>query len=398
MKAVLPIPCGGADEGGVGFQQGSYSGEVARGTGMEIFCVFGRLFFGGADRSHCEEEGGYDETHWGEVVFVCPAVLLTDDVARSQSIIFGMISSYLIPSPTDLRPRAAARRGTKSRLFVERKRNKTIEDAQEFEPSLHINMEIFHTRPSALYAFTSSCHHCTPPPATPANVLYSLISANRKHAYENKELLSAIPLAGIHDALSAKIFAQKGAPALFLSGFGVSASLLGVPDAGVTSLVEMEQVTRNVCSAMRSHKGLKVPPPLIVDGDTGYGGSPNMLRTISSLASAGAAAITIEDQVFPKMCTIAAGEKIRIVEREEAVGRVRGALGARDLYCERVSLSTTESTSSGAGCWIVARTDCRLAFGFEEVVERCLRFEELGAEIVYAENLQSIDEYLKLRE
>eukprot|EP00804_Cyclotella_cryptica_P023813 CCRYP_011185-RA/>CCRYP_011185-RA protein AED:0.02 eAED:0.02 QI:1494/1/1/1/0.5/0.33/3/1426/298 len=238
----------------------------------------------------------------------------------------------------------------------------------------------------------------TPPPATPANVLYSLISANRKHAYENKELLSAIPLAGIHDALSAKIFAQKGAPALFLSGFGVSASLLGVPDAGVTSLVEMEQVTRNVCSAMRSHKGLKVPPPLIVDGDTGYGGSPNMLRTISSLASAGAAAITIEDQVFPKMCTIAAGEKIRIVEREEAVGRVRGALGARDLYCERVSLSTTESTSSGAGCWIVARTDCRLAFGFEEVVERCLRFEELGAEIVYAENLQSIDEYLKLRE
>eukprot|EP00804_Cyclotella_cryptica_P023815 CCRYP_011185-RD/>CCRYP_011185-RD protein AED:0.48 eAED:1.00 QI:0/0/0/0.5/0/0/2/0/176 len=64
MKAVLPIPCGGADEGGVGFQQGSYSGEVARGTGMEIFCVFGRLFFGGADRSHCEEEGGYDETHW----------------------------------------------------------------------------------------------------------------------------------------------------------------------------------------------------------------------------------------------------------------------------------------------------------------------------------------------
>jgi 2-methylisocitrate lyase-like PEP mutase family enzyme len=160
----------------------------------------------------------------------------------------------------------------------------------------------------------------------------------------------------------------------------------------------MEQITRNVFSAMRNNPGLKVHPPLIVDGDTGYGGSPNMLRTISALASAGAAAITIEDQSFPKKCTIAAGEKIRIVEREEAVQRVRGALRARDLHCARVSLSTCASTSAGAGCWIVARTDCRLAFGFKEVVERCLRFEELGAEIVYAENLQSIDEYLKLRE
>ncbi|KAL7518219.1 hypothetical protein ACHAWX_004042 [Stephanocyclus meneghinianus] len=238
----------------------------------------------------------------------------------------------------------------------------------------------------------------TPPPGTPANVLHSLISANRRRAFENKEFLSAIPLAGIHDALSAKIFAQSGAPALFLSGFGVSASLLGVPDAGVTNLVEMEQVTRNVCSAMRNNLCLKVIPPLIVDGDTGYGGSPNMLRTISALASAGAAAITIEDQAFPKKCTIAAGEKIRVVEREEAVLRVRGALRARDLHCERVSLSTSASTSAGDGCWIVARTDCRLAFGFNEVVERCLRFEELGADIVYAENLQSIDEYLKLRE
>lgn len=149
----------------------------------------------------------------------------------------------------------------------------------------------------------------------------------------------------------------------------------------------MEQVTRNVCSAMRNNRGLKVIPPLIVDGDTGYGGSPNMLRTISALASAGAAAITIEDQAFPKKCTIAAGEKIRVVEREEAVQRVRGALRARDLHCERVSLSKSATTSAGDGCWIVARTDCRLAFGFNEVVERCLRFEELGADIVYAENL-----------
>ena len=81
------------------------------------------------------------------------------------------------------------------------------------------------------------------------------------------------------------------------------------------------------------------PPPLIVDGDTGYGGAPNMLRTISTLSRAGAAAISIEDQIFPKKCTIAAGSKIQILPREEAVERVRGAIGAR-----RFALSTAAAT------------------------------------------------------
>ena len=124
-----------------------------------------------------------------------------------------------------------------------------------------------------------------------------------------------------------------------------------------------------------------------------------MLRTISSLANAGSAAITIEDQIFPKRCTIAAGSKIQIVNRDEALERVKCALGARDLYNERYqspNLNDSESLS-GVGPWIVARTDCRMAYGFSEVVERCLRFEELGAEIIYAENLQTIQEYETLR-
>jgi 2-methylisocitrate lyase-like PEP mutase family enzyme len=154
-------------------------------------------------------------------------------------------------------------------------------------------------------------------------------------------------------------------------------------DAGITNQVEMEQITRHVHSAIQCPNN-NTSPPLIVDGDTGYGGPGNMLRTISSLSKAGAAAITIEDQMFPKKCTIAAGDKIRIVSREEAVERVRGALGAREY--------------AGVDSWIVGRTDCRLAYGFDEVVERCLVFEELGAEIVYAENLQSVDEYIRLRE
>lgn len=197
--------------------------------------------------------------------------------------------------------------------------------------------------------------------------------------------------------MSARIFAANGAPALFLSGFGVSASLLGMPDAGMTNLIEMETTTRHVWHAVRSFRqecggvvveGVRHPPPIIVDGDTGHGGAPNMLRTVSALAAAGAAAITIEDQRFPKRCTIAAGSKVQVVERNEAVRRVKGALGARDCYNRQ---------TGGTEPWIVARTDCRMAYGLDEAVERCVRFEQLGAEIVYAENLQSEEEYARLK-
>jgi 2-methylisocitrate lyase-like PEP mutase family enzyme len=243
-----------------------------------------------------------------------------------------------------------------------------------------------------------------PPTQSASYPLYSTILRHRSSAAHKSSSSppssSAIPLAGVHDALSAKIFAQHGAPALFLSGFGVSASLLGIPDAGMTNLVEMEMITRHVYSAVR--RSCESPPPLIVDGDTGYGGASNMLRTISTLSMAGAAAITIEDQIFPKKCTIAAGSKIQIVQREEACERVRGAIGARDWHYEQQQQQQVGHTSTndggGKGTWIVARTDCRMACGFNEVMERCLRFEELGAEVIYAENLQSVEEYQKLRD
>lgn len=169
----------------------------------------------------------------------------------------------------------------------------------------------------------------------------------------------------------------------------------------MTNLVEMEMMARHVHSAVRGLSpsdgagSRREAPPLIVDGDTGYGGASNMLRTISALARAGAAAISIEDQIFPKKCTIAAGSKIQIVSREEAVERVRGAIGARDLYHEQQQQLDHDD---GKGTWIVARTDCRMAYGFDEVIERCLRFEELGAEVIYAENLQSVEEYRQLRD
>lgn len=247
------------------------------------------------------------------------------------------------------------------------------------------------SRKFRLSAQSSSRHDAAPaalnmpePPVTsPAHALYNLILQNRASGDRN-----SIPVIGCHDAISAKVFALNGATALFVSGFGVSASLLGVPDAGMTSIVEMEMMARNIRSAVQSSPAITAPPVMIVDGDTGYGGSANMLRTVSSLAASGAAAITIEDQRFPKKCTIAAGSKVQIVDREDAIQRIRAALGARDLY---------QNQCNSRSPWIIARTDCRMAYWLQEAIERCQRFEELGAEIIYAENLQTKEEYEKLR-
>lgn len=186
-------------------------------------------------------------------------------------------------------------------------------------------------------------------------------------------------LPGVYDALSAKIFERQGAPALFLSGFGVSAAKLGRPDAGILTYSEMEEVTRHVCSV--------TTVPVVVDGDTGYGGTATMRRAIRGLAAAGAGAITIEDQVFPKRCTYVAGEGVRVVDRQASLRRLQTALASRDEANE----------IDGTRVLIVGRTDCRAALGFDEALSRCVEFQDMGADIVYAENLQSKDEYVRLR-
>jgi len=201
----------------------------------------------------------------------------------------------------------------------------------------------------------------------------------------------AIVVPGVHDALSAKIFASHGSTeALFLSGFGVSACSLGEPDAGILTLSEMEDVARKVIATVNKVAASKSKTsciPVIVDGDTGYGCANNLRRTVRGLAAAGAAAITIEDQCFPKRCTIAAGAGVRVVSREKSIERIKCALHARDEARE----------IDGNDVLIVARTDCRAALGLNEAIARCKAFEALGADIVYAENLQSRSEYVHLR-
>ena len=171
-------------------------------------------------------------------------------------------------------------------------------------------------------------------------------------------------LSQVHDALSTRVFAEAGATVLFLSGFGVSACR-GEPDAGILTRVEMEDVARRCVAAAGD-------VPLIVDGDTGFGGASNLRRTIRGFATAGAGAVSIEDQAFPKRCTFAAGAGVRVVDRDAAVARVRAALRARD-----------EARDAGHDVLVVARTDCRAALGLDEAIARCAAFEALGADVVY---------------
>jgi len=224
------------------------------------------------------------------------------------------------------------------------------------------------------------------------NVLGEMLSRARKTR-------TAIPVIGVHDSISARIVAQqhqrrhqqqqqqqqqlKRDVALFVSGFGVSASRLGQPDAGILTRTDMEDATRNILASVPRRN-----IPVIMDGDTGYGGSPNVRQTIRRAAALGVAAISIEDQVFPKRCTYIAGSGINVIDRGEAVKRVKAALAARDEAWEQ----------DGNHILVIARTDCRLGTSFDEALERCLAFQELDADIVYAENLQGIKEYTMLRQ
>ncbi|VEU36597.1 unnamed protein product [Pseudo-nitzschia multistriata] len=223
---------------------------------------------------------------------------------------------------------------------------------------------------------------------SPPDLLHGLIEDARRDR-------KAVRVVGVHDALSARIVQQQsgllacgGRVGLFVSGFGVSASRLGRPDASILTRSEIEDAARNVVRAVsNTHATGLPPPPVLVDGDTGFGGAANVRETIRRTASIGAAAITIEDQVFPKRCTYLAGSGIGVVSRAEATDRIGAALAARDEALE----------ADGNPIFVVARTDCRMALGLDEAIERCLAFQDMGADVVYAENLQSGEEYLALR-
>jgi 2-methylisocitrate lyase-like PEP mutase family enzyme len=168
-----------------------------------------------------------------------------------------------------------------------------------------------------------------------------------------------------YDGISAKLIQQCGYSLTFMSGFAVSAARLGLPDTGLVSYAEMLDQGRNICSS--------VDIPVIGDGDTGYGNTVNVKRTVHGYIRAGFAGIMIEDQRSPKRCGHTTGKEV--VDREEALMRMRAVIEARD-----------EARDRGEDVVVVARTDARDTHGLSEAIERARRFVETGADIIFIES------------
>jgi 2-methylisocitrate lyase-like PEP mutase family enzyme len=174
------------------------------------------------------------------------------------------------------------------------------------------------------------------------------------------------------DALSALMIEQAGFPFTFMSGFAVSASRLGQPDLGLISYAEMLDQGRNICAATSI--------PVLGDGDTGYGNALNVERTVKGYHQAGLAAIMIEDQVAPKRCGHTKGKLV--VERDEALDRVRAAVHARDAL--------------DGDILILARTDARALHGLDEAIARAREFADIGADILFVEAPENEEEMARV--
>ena len=177
---------------------------------------------------------------------------------------------------------------------------------------------------------------------------------------------------GVYDALSAKIAELAGFKLLLMTGYGVSATKIGEPDVGLVSFGEMMQRAIEICHAVKV--------PVIVDVDTGYGNAINVYRTTREVMLTGAAGMQIEDQVWPKRCGHMFGKQI--ISAEEMVGKIRAAVDAKnEIYPDFV---------------IGARTDARSVAGFDEVLRRAKLYADAGADYIYVETPQSLDEVKKL--
>jgi len=168
---------------------------------------------------------------------------------------------------------------------------------------------------------------------------------------------------GIYDGISARVADRMGFPALYMTGYGATASMLGLPDAGLATYSDMVGRAEMICSVVQT--------PLIADADTGYGGLLNVQRTVRGYEAAGVAAIQIEDQEMPKKCGHTPGR--RVVPAEDMVLKIKVAAEAR-RHPETM---------------IVARTDARTAHGLDEALRRARLYEEAGADVIFVESPES---------
>ena len=173
------------------------------------------------------------------------------------------------------------------------------------------------------------------------------------------EKKNALVVPGAYDGVSARLVERAGFPAVYMTGYGTSASRLGLPDLGYAGLAEMSDHARNLAAA--------VTIPLIADADTGYGNALGVRRTVQAYEAAGVAALHIEDQVAPKRCGHLSGHQI--VPLGEFTGKIRAAVDARrdpDLL-------------------IIARTDAISAVSFDEALRRGEAAAKAGADMLFVE-------------
>ena len=175
---------------------------------------------------------------------------------------------------------------------------------------------------------------------------------------------------GVYDLISARVADRMGFHALYMTGYGVAAAHLGLPDAGLASYTDMLGRARAVAESTRT--------PLIADADTGYGGLLNVRHTIRGYEAAGVAAIQIEDQEFPKKCGHTDGR--RVIALEDMARKIRVAVEAR----------------ADPDFLIVARTDSRTALGLDEAIRRAKAYREAGADVVFVESPESEAEFARL--
>lgn len=171
---------------------------------------------------------------------------------------------------------------------------------------------------------------------------------------------------GVFDMISARIADSMGFDALYMTGYGVVASHLGLPDAGLATYSDMVGRVRQIAGGTNT--------PLMADGDTGYGGLLNVDFTVRGYEAAGAQAIQIEDQEFPKKCGHTPGR--RVVPVEDAVRKIKVAAEAR----------------SSKDFLIIARTDARTSLGLDEALRRAEAFAKAGADILFVESPESVEE------
>lgn len=175
---------------------------------------------------------------------------------------------------------------------------------------------------------------------------------------------------GIYDALSGLIATQSGTKAVYLSGASIAYTRFGRSDIGLVSVSEVNDTIAAITD--------RINTPIIVDADNGFGNALNVQRTVRSFERSGASAIQLEDQSFPKKCGHLDGKKL--VTKNEMVGKIYAALDARN----------SQDTL------IIARTDARSVEGFSQAIDRARAYKEAGADVLFIEAPQSMNEMNKI--